>query len=149
MEEGTCSWRCLWCICSIYENGTSILCSYRDPNLSETIKVYEDLPEYLEKLELSDREMTKYVIGTMAAEEIQLTPLMKGERALNHHLTGNTKESRIRIRDEIVNCQVEDIRRLAPLVKSIMNDPYICVMGSEDKIKRNAKLFNIVHSMPD
>lgn len=130
-------------------NGTSILCSYRDPNLSETIKVYEDLPEYLEKLELSDREMTKYVIGTMAAEEIQLTPLMKGERALNHHLTGNTKESRIRIRDEIVNCQVEDIRRLAPLVKSIMNDPYICVMGSEDKIKRNAKLFNIVHSMPD
>lgn len=130
-------------------DGTAILCSYRDPNLSETIKAYEELPAYLENLTLSDREMTKYVIGTMAADEIQLTPSMKGERAMVHYLSGNTRESRMKIRDEIINCQVEDIRRLAPLVDSVMKDPYICVMGSEDKIQKDKDLFDTVRSLPN
>lgn len=130
-------------------DGTAILCSYRDPNLSETIKAYEELPAYLENLTLSDREMTKYVIGTMAADEIQLTPSMKGERAMVHYLSGNTRESRMKIRDEIINCQVEDIRKLAPLVDSVMKDPYICVMGSEDKIQKDKDLFDAVRSLPN
>lgn len=130
-------------------DGTAILCSYRDPNLAETLKAYEDLPAYLENLTLSDREMTKYVIGTMAAAETQLTPSMKGERAMVHYLSGNTRESRMKIRDEVINCQVEDIRKLAPLVESVMKDPYICVMGSEDKIERDKALFDAVKSMPN
>lgn len=130
-------------------DGTAILCSYRDPNLSETIKAYEELPAYLESLTLSDREMTKYVIGTMAADEIQLTPSMKGERAMVHYLSGNTRESRMKIRDEIINCQVEDIRKLAPLVDSVMKDPYICVMGSEDRIQKDKDLFDTIRSLPN
>lgn len=130
-------------------DGTAILCSYRDPNLAETLKAYEDLPAYLENLTLSDREMTKYVIGTMAAAETQLTPSMKGERAMVHYLSGNTRESRMKIRDEVINCQVEDIRKLAPLVESVIKDPYICVMGSEDKIERDKALFDAVKSMPN
>lgn len=129
-------------------NGNAVLCSYRDPNLAETLRIYEDLPDYLSTLRLSDREMTKYVIGTMAAEEIQLTPFMKGERALAYYLTENTKESRIRIRNEIINCTVEDIHALAPLVRSVMEDTYICVMGSEEKIKQNKDLFHRILSMP-
>ena len=130
-------------------NGNSELCSYRDPNLAETICVYKELPEYLENLVLSEREMTKYVIGTMAASEIQLTPFMKGERAMTHYLTGNTRESRLKIRNEIIDCTVQDIRNLAPLVRSVMEDSYLCVMGSEEKIRKDKELFNIVQSMPD
>lgn len=130
-------------------DGTAILCSYRDPNLAETLKAYEDLPAYLENLTLSNREMTKYVIGTMAAAETQLTPSMKGERAMVYYLSGNTRESRMKIRDEVINCQVEDIRKLAPLVESVIKDPYICVMGSEDKIERDKALFDAVKSMPN
>ena len=130
-------------------DGTAMLCSYRDPNLKETLEAYKGLPEYLETLELSDREMTKYVIGTMAASEIQLTPSMKGERAMTHYLNGNTRENRMKVRSEIIGCTVDDIRRLAPLVKSIIDDPYICVMGSEDKIQRDKALFDKVLSMPN
>ena len=130
-------------------DGTSLLCSYRDPNLKETLEAYKGLPEYLETLELSEREMTKYVIGTMAADEIQLTPSMKGERAMLHYLNGNTREDRMRIRSEIISCEVKDIRALAPLVKSIIDDPYICCMGSEEKIQRDKALFHEVLSMPE
>lgn len=130
-------------------DGTSILCSYRDPNLKETLSIYEELPDYLEKITLSEREMTKYVIGTMAPEETQLTPPMKGERALTYKLTDNTLESRQQIRQQIIGCSIEDIRGLAPLVRSVMEDPYICVMGSEDKINSCKALFNKIYSMPN
>ena len=92
--------------------------------------------------------MTKYVIGTMAPEEISLTPFMRGERALSYYLGGNTKESRMKIRNEIINCTVQDIRNLALLVKSIIEEPYICVMGNEEKIQNNKEIFNAVLSMP-
>ena len=129
-------------------DGTSILCSYRDPNLKETIKAYQELPEYLAHIDLSEREMTKYIIGTMAAEEIQLTPSMKGERAMLHYLNGNSRALRARIRKEIIDCSVEDIRELAPLVKSILDDSYICVMGNEAKIEEEKSLFRSIHSLP-
>ncbi len=129
-------------------NGNVLLCSYRDPNLGETLSAYEGIPEYLKNLELSEREMTKYVIGTMAPEEMQFTPFMRGERALNYYLGSNSKESRMKIREEIINCTVEDIRKLAPLVKSVIDEPYICVMGSAEKIEREKNLFNAILSMP-
>lgn len=129
-------------------NGNAILCSYRDPNLAETLATYTELSEYLEKFDLSEREMTKYVIGTMAAFETQLTPSMKGDRAFLNKLTGNTKEARMKIRNEIINCEPQDIRKLAPMIQSIMNDPYICVMGGEEKIKKNKNLFHAILSMP-
>lgn len=116
--------------------------------MAETLATYTELPEYLEKFDLSEREMTKYVIGTMAAFETQLTPSMKGDRAFLNKLTGNTKEARMKIRNEIINCEPQDIRKLAPMIQSIMNDPYICVMGGEEKIKKNKNLFHAILSMP-
>ena len=130
-------------------DGTAILCSYRDPNLKQTLETYKNLPEYIRTLELSDREMTKYVIGTMAADEIQLTPSMKGERAMLHYLNGNSVENRRKVNDEIVNCTVEDIRKLAPLLQSVIDHSSICVMGNEEKIHQDADVFDKILSLPD
>lgn len=129
-------------------NGNALLCSYRDPNLSETVKAYRELPEYLRNFSVSEREMTKYVIGTMAACETQLTPYMLAERAVLLKLSGTTLEDRLRMRREIIDCTVEDIRGIADLVESVVTAPYICVMGSEGKIRENSDLFDVVMPLP-
>ncbi len=129
-------------------NGNALLCSYRDPNLSETVAAYRGIPDYLRNFSVSEREMTKYVIGTMAPNETQLTPFMKAERAVLLRLTGTTKEDRMKTRGEIIDCTVEDIRNLADLVESVVTAPYICVMGSEGKIRENSDLFETVTSLP-
>lgn len=129
-------------------NGNSLLCSYRDPNLRETVKTYKELADYLRSFEVSDREMTKYVIGTMAQAEVQYTPFMKGERAMMYRLCHITKEDRIRTRQEIIDCTAEDIRNLAGLVESVMDEPYICCIGSEGKIQEDKDLFEHVVSLP-
>ena len=129
-------------------NGNALICSYRDPNLRETIDAYKETAGYLRSFSVSDREMTKYVIGTMAASEIQYTPFMKGERAMMFRLCGITKEDRLRIRREIIDCTQEDIRDLADLVESVMDEPYVCVMGGEEKIRSEKELFSRLVSLP-
>lgn len=130
-------------------NGNALLCSYRDPNLGETVKAYEEAAEYLRKFTISDREMTKYVIGTMAPAEMQYTPFMKGEQAMMFRLCGITTEDRVRVRREIITCRQEDIRRLGDLMESVMNEPYLCVMGGEEKIKSEEALFDRLVSLPE
>ena len=129
-------------------NGNALFCSYRDPNLKETLDAYRALPDYLRNFSVSEREMTKYVIGTMSNYEMQLTPFMKGERAVMYRLCGLTKEDRAKLRNEIVDCTVDDIRALADLAESIVASPYVCVMGSERKIKEESALFNHILSLP-
>lgn len=130
-------------------NGNSLLCSYRDPNLSETVAVYKELADYLRTFDVSDREMTKYVIGTMAAAEIQYTPFMKGERAMMHRLCHITKADREKTRREIIECTAEDIRNLAELVESVMAESYVCCIGSEGKIKAEKELFDHIVTLPE
>ena len=57
------------------QNGLFYLSSYRDPQLMKTLSTYEGLPEYLEHFEASEREMTKYVIGTISLLDTPLTML--------------------------------------------------------------------------
>lgn len=130
-------------------NGNALLCSYRDPNLSETLETYKGVADYLRTFDVSEREMTKYVIGTMAPAETQFTPFMKGEQAMMYRLCGIAKEDRIRVRKEIVECTVEDIRKLADLIDCVMGAPYLCVMGSEGKIEAEKALFDTVISLPE
>lgn len=130
-------------------NGNAVLCSYRDPNLKETLDVFKGIPDYLRNLKISEREMTKYVIGTMAAEEVQFTPSMLGDRAAADYFKGSTAEDRERIRNEIINCTLEDIHKLADLVESVINEPYLCVMGSEHKVKKSEEILKKICSLPN
>lgn len=130
-------------------NGNSLLCSYRDPNLRETIKAYHSVADYIRHFSVSDREMTKYVIGTMASSEVQYTPFMKGERAMMLRFCGISHEDRLRIRQEIIDCTQNDIRNLADLLESVMEEPYLCVMGGEEKIRSSKDLFDKLLSLPE
>lgn len=130
-------------------NGNSVLCSYRDPNLRETLDAFKGIPEYLRHLKLSEREMTKYVIGTMAAEEVQFTPSMMGDRAVADYFKGSNAAEREKIRNQIINCTLDDIHNLADLVESIINEPYLCVMGTEDKVQKEKDIFSKICSLPN
>ena len=45
-------------------------------------------------------------------------------------------------RNQIIDCSVEDIRALAPLVRDVLADGYLCVVGGQTKIEENRDLFH-------
>ena len=132
-----------------YDNGDMVLCSYRDPNLGHSIDAYNALADYLNDFNVSDREMTKYVIGTLSRIDIPLTPSLRGDKAMNRYFTGTTQEAAQARRDQLLQTTAADIRALAPLIRAVMKDNNVCVMGNEAKIRQEANWFGQLISLPD
>lgn len=126
---------------SFSRNGNVAFSSYRDPNLVETLAVYDAAPEYLRSFVASDREITKYIIGTISQIDTPLTPSMKGEQATARFISGLTHDMVQRERDEVLSSSQKDIREMADIVEDVMKQQHICVLGSESRIRENSKLF--------
>ena len=132
------------CMSAFGRSGDSYFVSYRDPNLRRTNEVYEGVPQYLEQFEADEREMTKYIIGTISEIDTPLTPAAKGRRSLSAYITGLTLEEVQRDRDEILEATQEKIRALAPLVRAVLDEHAFCVIGNEEKIREDQDLFGTV-----
>ena len=123
-------------------SGEGYLTSYRDPNLKETNEIYEGIVEYLEHFEVDDRDMTKYVIGTISDMDVPYPPSTKGSRGLSAYLSGVDEGMMQQERDEILNATKDDIRALAPIVKAVLATGSLCVIGNEEKIEANKALLH-------
>ncbi len=122
-------------------NGNMIFGSYRDPNLLETLDVYDRTAQYLKTFLLSERDMLKYIIGTMSQMDMPLTAQQKGEQVENWYWRNINDEERQRERNEILATTPEDIRKLAELIQAAMAEDYLCVMGNETAIRDAADRF--------
>lgn len=135
------------CMNTFLRSGESYFVSYRDPNLSDTLDVYDRIPEYIKNFSPDESDMTKYIIGTFSALDTPMNPEAKGSRSLSAYLEGITYEQIQKERNEILNAQPEDIRRLADLVEAVLKKDSICVIGNENMIKESAGLFENVEKL--
>ena len=122
-------------------NGDTMFVSYRDPNLAETIKVFDAAADFIRNFEASDREMLKYIIGAISGADAPLTPRLLGDSAQLMYFRGVTYEDRQKNRRELLSTTVEDIRALAPAIDACMRENNLCVFGNETIVKENAGLF--------
>ena len=123
-------------------SGNYGLVSYRDPNLNETLDVYDQIAGYLENLDLSDKELTKILIGCVGHLDPPLTPDRKGTVAMVELLTGRTYELKQKRRDELLSTKRGDIQSYASLFSKIRKSGNVCVLGNEEKIKKSGKRFD-------
>ena len=126
--------------------GEGYFVSYRDPNLKRTIDVYEGVVDYLENFTVSDRDMTKYIIGTISNIDQPMTPATKGERSMNLYMNKVSAEMIKKERAQILDAAQEDIRALAKVAKSVLAADQLCVIGGEEKIEEDKELFGEVTS---
>ena len=122
-------------------SGMMLFSSYRDPNLKETLKAYDEIASYLANFEADEREMQKYIIGTISRLDTPLTPQMKGERADINFFTGLSQEDIQKERDEVLSTSSKDIKALSQMAADVLKNGYLCVLGSEGKIQENRDLF--------
>ena len=128
--------------------GTLFFSSYRDPNLKETLDVFDKTADYLASFDVSDREMVKFIIGTISTLDVPLTPQLKGSVAQDRFFRQLTDADRQKTRDEILATRQEDIRALAAVVDACMKENILCVFGNEEKLKENAGLFgSLLHAL--
>ena len=126
------------------EYGNFILCSYRDPNIKETLDIYNGLPLFIENIEISDKELEKAIIGTMSDKQLPLSPKSIGKFAINCALANKTKEDRQKVVDEILATSIDDLRSYSKLVSDVMNTNCHVVTGNE-KAKELNNLFGSIY----
>ena len=135
------------CMSGFTRNGNGYLASYRDPNLKGTFDVFRGTVEYLKNFAASDRDMVKYIIGTISDMDVPLTPSMAGHRSFTAYLTGVTKERIEKEREEVLSCKVEDIRKLSAHIQAILDEDAICVVGNEALLKKEEALFDTLEPL--
>ncbi|MEY8509614.1 insulinase family protein [Lachnospiraceae bacterium 42-17] len=132
------------CMSNFTRIGDGYFMSYRDPNLRRTNEIYEGVVEYLKNFTVSERDMTKYIIGTMSGIDQPLTPAAKGERSMNLYMSKVSPSLIREERNQILDATQEDIRRLSRVAEAILKAGQLCVIGSEDKIEEDKDLFETV-----
>ena len=135
------------CMSGFGRSGEGYLVSYRDPNLAETNQVYEGITNYLEEFDPDERDMTKYVIGTISNMDAPLTPSIKGSRGMSAYLSGVTEEMMQKERDQVLGAKASDIRALAGIVRAVLDTGSFCVVGNGEKIEASRSLFNKVENL--
>ena len=144
MAESESQGRRLW----LHERlslGEGYLVSYRDPGMKETNEIYEGIPAYLEAFDPDERDMTKYVIGTISGMDTPLTPSARGrKRPFCLPVRSDRGNDVGRSRDQVLDADRDDIRALAGQVRAILETGSLCVVGNEEKIEANRGMFGEV-----
>jgi presequence protease len=132
---------------SFAPNGQVTCNSYRDPNLKETLNNYDSIPKYLERLDLNDKEMTRYILGTIAEMDNPLTPSQKGDAGVKYYLEKTKAADLQKERDEVINVTLDDIKAMKKMMADILHQNVICVYGNEDKIQAQKDLFSKIQKL--
>jgi hypothetical protein len=135
------------CMSSFYRNGDMYMASYRDPNLKETNEIYENAADYLENFTVSDRDMVKFIIGTIGGMDTPMSPSAKGVRSFGAYICHAGYDDLKRERDEVINATQDSIRALAPYIRTAVSQDYLCVVGNSGKIQDNREMFDVINPL--
>ena len=134
------------CMSLFKRNGDAYLTSYRDPQLVNTLQVYENLADYLEKYDADYDTIKKYIIGTISTLDTPMNAKAKGETALASYFRGVTQKDFQREREEILNTNADDIRKLSSLIRDCFDGNHMCTIGGESAIRENENLFDNIEA---
>ena len=129
-------------------SGEMYFTTYRDPQLTASLDAFQGLPAWLRNLQLTERELTKYVIGTISGLDTPLPVSYKTVRVAMQELgEGVTVAQRQKTRDEILDVQLADLQALAAPIAKVLADNYLCVVGGKQPIEAAGNIFTKTFSV--
>jgi hypothetical protein len=110
--------------------------SYRDPNLRETLAIYDQTAGFLRRLELSESELTKSIIGAIGELDAYLLPDARGYTSMIRHLMGITDAWRQEFRDQLLGARPQDFHQFADALETLAATGRVAALGSGEALKK-------------
>lgn len=115
--------------------------SYRDPNLAETLDVFDATADFLTSTDITASDLERCIIGTIGEIEPYRLPDSRGFAALQRHLVGDSDAVRQRVRDEVLTTTIADVRNFSEAAAEISRRGRVVVIGSGTSLEAaNAEL---------
>lgn len=121
--------------------------SYRDPNLEETIKVYDNMGDYLRNIDLDENDLKNYIIGTVSGFNPPYTPRSMGFEDLSRYITGRKLEELEKLLEEALSTNLDDLREYGDFLDKAMEENHLVVLGNKEKINMNEDLFETTYNV--
>ena len=118
-------------------SGSLTFVSYRDPNLLKTLESFDQTIDFLKRLELSDDELAKAIIGTIGDIDAYMLPDARGYTSLLRYLAGDSAEGRQRMRDQVLATTLEDFKAFAEMLEDFSQNGLVKVLGSQSAIEES------------
>ncbi len=103
--------------------------SYRDPNVENTLKVYDQTAQYLRELSLSPSDLESCIVGAIGELDAYLLPDAKGMASFARHLTGDSEDIRQKMRDEILSTSLKHFHEFADVLDEASAKGRIVMLG--------------------
>jgi len=121
--------------------GALTFLSYRDPNLLDTLRVYDGAADFLRQHPPSRDEVTRTIIGVIGDLDDYMLPDAKGFVSMVRYLAGDTEEARQKLRDEVLGTTPQDFVRFADVLDDVRERGRVVVMGAPEALAQvNAAL---------
>lgn len=104
--------------------------SYRDPNLGLTLDNYTLALDHILN-ELTQADVDKAVCGAVGKLDVPKSPHPKGYGEAIAYVVGNTVERRQELRDTLLSCTLEGIRKQAQFLKDTIAESQIAIIASK------------------
>ena len=135
------------CMMLLRPSGLIGFTSYRDPNISRTNDVYNNVVDFIKNLNPSDEELLKYKIGAMGNLQTVMHVSEKAAMSQLANFSGMTHEIKRKYRKEVVEATKEDLVSFAEYFDKALSYECICVIGNANLVEENKELFKEVRNL--
>ncbi len=114
-------------------NGVFLCCSYRDPNLLGTLKIYDQIADMLSNVTIDQDSLNGYIIGCIGDWDGYKLPDAQGFELFTNHLKGVTSDYLNTIRSQILATKLEDFHQFGVTLKPYSENGKISSITSQAK----------------
>ncbi|MBQ6560031.1 MAG: insulinase family protein [Erysipelotrichaceae bacterium] len=112
--------------------------SYRDPSPVDSLRIYEETPDYLKDFLDHADSIDNYIVGTTG----DFDPYMSVKSAIRagdlEYLIDLTYDDKQKIYEQILDTTLDDLRDTIPLFEKINEIDDTCIVGNKDAIEKNS-----------
>ncbi len=118
--------------------------SYRDPSPARSVSIYKGAGAFLRDLARSETDLTKFIIGAIGDDDPLMNPRRKGASATNLYINGTTYEDLVRIREEVLGTDADELIRIADMLDTLADRSATVIIGGKDKLDSCADIIDTV-----
>jgi|GEM_PF-6061924 len=119
--------------------------STHDPNISTTYDVFNNIPEFLNRLNISENALEKYIIGALKNIDRPKTEFEKFNICYENYIRQEPKRLLSLKRNEIITADINKIHeysdKLANIIASSFEMASFCSLAGFEKLERDKGLF--------
>eukprot|EP00560_Eucampia_antarctica_P004850 CAMPEP_0197831322 /NCGR_PEP_ID=MMETSP1437-20131217/9214_1 /TAXON_ID=49252 ORGANISM="Eucampia antarctica, Strain CCMP1452" /NCGR_SAMPLE_ID=MMETSP1437 /ASSEMBLY_ACC=CAM_ASM_001096 /LENGTH=1100 /DNA_ID=CAMNT_0043434181 /DNA_START=53 /DNA_END=3355 /DNA_ORIENTATION=+ len=129
------------------QSGFFSFLSYRDPNLADTIDVYDNAADALiEAADLFEKDpdaLNTAIVGAMGDMDGALSPDQKGWTQFQRWITRQSPERRQKVRNEIIDTKASDFKMFGERLKAL-KQPSVAVVSSKRAFEEAAEAGKVI-----